>query len=144
MSLASPQFVINPGPIIGAGERGNIGDIAAPLPNVSGALRGWFKPMVIGLFTSVNVNGSPVKKIVEISTSGMLQAGDAEVLKLLPEGDRSWKSVMLHVLPGLGVQTSDQIKIKGVTYRVMQSTDYEEYGFTQFDLVEGYRDAAGF
>lgn len=144
MTLVSPQFVINPGPIIGASERGNISDVAAPLPNVSGALRGWFKPMVIGIFSSIIVKGTPTKKIVEVATSGMIQAGDAEVLKLLPEGNRSWKSVMLHVLPGLGVQTNDNIKIKGVIYRVMKSTDYEDYGFTQFDLVEGYGNADGF
>lgn len=144
MNLVSPQFVINPGPIIGAGLRGTIRDAATPVPQVGSALRGWFKPMIIGLYTAQIVDGSPVKKLVEIATSGMIQAGDAEVLKLLPEGDRSWKSVMLHVLPGLGLQTSDKIKIKGVNYTVMQSTDYEEYGFTQFDLVEGYRNAAGF
>ena len=77
MNLASPQFVINPGPIIAAGSRGTIRETANPGPNVSHSLRGWFKPIIIGLFSTIIQDGSPIQKIVEISTAGIIQPGDA-------------------------------------------------------------------
>lgn len=139
MNLVSPQFVVNPGPIIGAGSRGSIRDTSNPMPNVSNSLRGWFKPIIIGIMTTVIQDGTPIPKIEEIATSGILQPGDPEKLDIKAEGSRSWNNYTLHVLPGLNLNTFDVIKINDTVYTIMNSTDYADYGYTIFSLLEGYQ-----
>lgn len=140
MTLASPQFNPNPGPIIGAGTRGTIYDVGNQ-PQVGAALNGWFMPMVIEIITrTIGDKGRSVQRVAQVSTAGVMQPGDPEKLKMLAEGNRSWKNWTLHADPGLKLANNQKIRIKDIQYTVMESLDYDANGYAQFELVEGYHD----
>lgn len=134
----NPQTVINPGPIVGAGSRGVIADFL-PVPQMDGGIRGWFGPLIVGLVTTLIENGQARPSIKEIPTSGIILPGSPEILKLLPEGNRSWKNVTLFCLPGLNVETDDVLTINAIVYKVVRATDWDKYGYSTVDMIEDYQ-----
>lgn len=135
---ANQQFVINPGPIIGAGSRGVIADFP-PVPQMDGGIRGWFGPLTVGLVTTLIENGQAKPTIKAIPTSGIILPGSPEVLKILPEGNRSWKNVILYCLPGLDVETDDVVTINAIVYKVIRATDWARFGYMTFDMIEDFQ-----
>lgn len=115
-------------------------DAAVVLPTMHATIMGWFRAITIGLVSKPTVNFEVQETVRNCDTYGVIQPFRPQQLLIKPEGERSWKWVMLHCVkdPNVVIQTDDQIIIKGVKYRVMDKTDYTEYGYIQYDLVEGY------
>lgn len=134
---------INPGPVFCAGRVKSIRAAQTTLPSMRSTLLGWLKPMVIGVVstrisTDADTNGQAVSIMRDLSTSGLIQPGDAEKLSPAKEGERSWDNAILHVLPALDVPNGTRIIIKGVKYKVMGRYDYTANGYTKYELTETF------
>lgn len=130
------------GPIVGAGSRGGVYDSSVGVPNMGEALRGWGRPLTIGLIRKELKDRREVDtNIVKIETQGTIQPFTAEQLKTKPEGERSWKWQMLHCTPSVEMETDDVAIIKGVRYRVMGKLPYGDYGYVQYELCQDYQNA---
>lgn len=134
---------INPGPVLCAGRVATITDAIAPQPSVRTTLTGWFKPMTIGVVTEGIIAegaraGEAGETVHEIRTSGMMQPGDGETLDIKAEGQRSWKTAVLHVYRQLDVETDTVLKIKDVRYRVTAKKDFVENGYIRYELLQDF------
>ncbi len=130
--------VINPGPVFSAGRR-RLTEQVCPTPSVRGTLLGWFRPLTM-VFVKTTVTDGHAKPIeYELKTSGMIQAGDPEKLEMKAEGERSWEWFVLHTLPNVQMQTDDRVSIRGVKFRVMNRTDWADYGFMRYDCIRDYQ-----
>lgn len=108
------------------------------VPNMSETLFDWFQTMV---FTIIE------KKVVffqneEVPTNynflGVWQPFTSSQLMLKPEGQRSWDWFTLHSTPNLPMKNDDVVGYNLRQYRVMKKTDYTEYGYIEYQLIEDY------
>lgn len=111
------------------------------LPDVSGAMEGWFQPMKFNLITKSTVNHvlKEVSKLLEFR--GVWQALRGQALYMKPEGQRSWKWFQVHSDTDLVLKVDDIINYLGTNYRVMDKTDQGLYGYYEYHLVEDFTDA---
>lgn len=128
----------SPNPVSRAGTK-KVSEVISTTPNMRGAISGWFQPITISIVTTTIVEGLAEKAVRSVVTSGIVQPMKSQELKLLPEGQRSWRWSLLHCSDPLGLKTGDNVIVKGKTYRVMGSRDWSAYGYWRFELVEGYR-----
>lgn len=110
------------------------------LPNVGGALYGWFQPMTFTLVTKQNVAFQAVETEEEISFRGVIQPLDGRKLQILSEGQQSWVWLMLHSDTSLQLQVDDVVLYLGVRTRVMHVKDYSIYGYMQYNLCQSWED----
>jgi len=124
------------GPILCAKDR-PIGP-GSGLPNMSGTLNGWMRPITLGFVETVNESGS-IKEIVrDVNTNGVFQPFGPQKLATKPEGQRAWEWQQLHVQPGLALKPSDIVLLEGVKYRCMAKVNYTAYGYIEYHLVDDY------
>jgi hypothetical protein len=109
------------------------------LPNVMDALNGWFQDNTFTLITKTVVDFELVETQVQSSFYGVKQPMSPEVLKLKPEGQRSWDWNTIHSTPELILKTDDIIIMEGHNYRVMERLDYAAYGYLEYHLVKDYQ-----
>lgn len=133
----APASLENPGPIIGAGTR-DILEGATTLPNMRSALVGWNRPIVFELVTTTIVAGLSSETRRSISTTGTLQPMKARHIALKAEGQRAWRWWTLHTVSDIALKVNDRVISKGVPYRVMGSSNWEDQGFFKYELVEDY------
>lgn len=140
MSVKTGTIPINPGPVVGAGDR-DLDEINPNAPNMQGTVQGWFTAMTFVRIVTTIVDGLAVPKEVRVETSGIMQP-KPQKLKLASEGDRSWRWHLLHAVPDLVLDTNDVIRYRGKNYRVMEQLPASDYGFVRFALIEDYQRAA--
>lgn len=108
------------------------------LPDVSGAVCSFFRPISVGIVTSDLVRGIARDRVTFVDTMGVKQPFSSEELALKPEGARSWVWYTIHCLPDLVLNTNDLIQIDGQKYVVMAKSNYSEYGYVEYHVVEKY------
>lgn len=113
------------------------------LPNVSDVIVSWFQPMTFKFLTDniIDFENHPITK--EITSEGVIQPFTSKDLQVKPEGQRAWAWSMLHCLPDVVLKTGEYVLIDGVKYRVMKLTDYSDYGYLEYDIVEAFEKAQG-
>lgn len=134
---------INPGPVFSAGSAPTIEAAQSTLPYMASTIRGWFKPLTIGILSTViaeagDDQGEAKNTIRELLTSGVIQAGSPEKLSVQPEGERSWENATLHVLPQLDVPTGTKLQINGTLFEVMVRQDWSANGYMRYELIQSY------
>lgn len=55
-----------------------------------------------------------------------------------PIGERDWQWESIHAFPTLQLQPDDIITFDDVDYRVMNKSDYKEYGYVVYEIVQDY------
>lgn len=136
-----PKHAMNPGPVFSAGKRGGIVDCLAGGPSMDTTIRGWFKPIVVGVQTSVPQPGGTFKEIFrDTNTSGVLQP-DEERIDRQPGGNRSWQHWVLHCLPEMVLKTNDRIRIGKNLFRVDLKRDFNAYGYIRYSLTQDFQNA---
>lgn len=108
------------------------------LPDVSGAMLDWFQPMIFSLVSKSVTNFQNVETTTEVSFLGVIQPLGPRQLMIKPEGQRAWKWFQVHAEPALILSTDQIIEYEGVQYRVMAETDYRDYGYVEYHLVQDY------
>ena len=114
-------------------------DAANALPSMRGTLLGWFRPLTLIQIVKTVVDFETREVRREISCGGVIQPCGSEELKIKPEGQRTWNWQMLHTTPDVMLDNDEEFTIKGTRYRVMEQTDYSDYGYITYELVQDYR-----
>lgn len=111
---------------------------AGTVPDVSGALKDYFQPMIFELVTKTTAGFQLVENAEAIEFMGVLQPFSARDLAIKPEGQRAWTWLKLHADPVLTLQVDDVVSYLGTATRVMARTDYRLYGFVEYQLVQDW------
>lgn len=108
------------------------------IPNVSGALQGWFQPMTFEPVVKESIGYEVVETGDPIYFRGVIQPADARNLDIKPEGEQAWTYFMLHSDVSLQLQVDDVVLYLGVQTRVFQRKDYSIYGYLTYILGQDY------
>lgn len=120
------------------GNKKRLSDLT-DLPNVSSGVMLFFQPLKVDIVVKQQVNGYTEETTLCRNTHGTRQPFSPQQLAMRPEGERNWIWQKLHCLPDLVLKTDDQVRIQKILYRVVSRTDYREYGYLEYDLVQDYR-----
>ena len=116
-----------------------IGQNSSDLPDVSDGVSCFMQPTTVEIIRKEQVDGYTQEEKTCVKTMAVRQPYSAEQLAIRPEGQRSWKWHTIHCLPNLILKTDDIVNIHGIHYRIMQKTDWKDYGYIQYEVVEDYR-----
>lgn len=115
---------------------------ATAVPDVSGGILNYFKPIVLIQVDTAVVRFSAEQTLNRTWSQGMVQAFSGRELALKPEGERAWLWNKLFTLPGIELKAGDQVEIPATpsprNFRVMKSTGDADYGYLQYEVVENY------
>lgn len=116
-----------------------LSDSPAGLPQMAQSVSTFLQNMTIAIVTKENVGGF-VQEVERFrKTMGCKQPASAEQISIRPEGERSWKWFTFHCLPDLVLTTDDRVTISGVRYRVMEKSDFSEYGYLEYLVAEDFQ-----
>jgi len=107
------------------------------MPDLSGALRDWFRPMNFNTVTKVMVYGVSKETMNVVSFMGVIFPMEYRELILKPEGQRSWTWYQLFADPVLTLNTDDVVNYNKQT-RVKGRKDWQAHGFIEYHLVEDW------
>ncbi|MDR2676134.1 MAG: hypothetical protein LBC18_15030 [Opitutaceae bacterium] len=110
----------------------------AGLPFVGGAMTGWFRPLTAGVVTKAIVDFEAVETVAQITFRGVRQPLNPKRLDLKPEGQRAWKWDTLHCEPSLKLKNDDVVMLDGTRHRVMNVSDFSEYGYMYYEIAEDF------
>jgi hypothetical protein len=108
-------------------------------PQLGGALLSWFQPMQFSVVTKTNgIDLLVTETMSVVEFLGVWQPFSAQMLELIPEGQRDWKWFTCHAQPGLALSPDDVVTYVGMQYRVMQKLDYTLNAYIEYHLVQDY------
>lgn len=109
------------------------------MPNLLNAVRRFENTLQFELVKKTIIDGEVAetsKLPITTMFEGTVQALQPRELSIKPEGERSFKWLTLWT--DMHLLTDDVIKDqRGVEYRVMNSTDWGEADYFQYQLIEG-------
>lgn len=108
------------------------------IPDVSGAMRDWFQPMVFTQVVKTVVGFQLVETKTDTNFQGVIQPLSNRDLWIKPEGQRAWTWLLLHAEPVLSLNVDEVVTYLGVQTRVMARRDYAIYGYVQYELVQDW------
>lgn len=108
------------------------------VPDVSGALKDWFQPMVFERVIKNVVGFQVVETGTLINFQGIVQPFTPRQLMLRPEGERAWTWLMLHADPVLTLNVDEVVNWLSKQTRVMGRKDYALYGYVEYSLVQDW------
>jgi hypothetical protein len=111
------------------------------IPNLTGAVEGYFQPMVFKTITKTVVNFQVVETPTIVNSMGTWQPFSAQQLLLKPEGQRVWSWYQLHTDLSTKLNLDDVVIYQGIQYRVMSKLDYSLYGYLEYHLVSDFTGA---
>jgi len=109
------------------------------LPQMAQSVQTLMIPMSVAILSVENVGGFAQTTERMKRTMGCKQPASAEQISIRPEGERSWKFFTFHCLPDLVLTTGDRITINGSRYRVMEKSDFTEYGYLEYLVAEDFQ-----
>lgn len=108
------------------------------VPDVSGALKDYFQPMVFTTIVKSVVGFQDVETPTVTNFQGVIQPFTERQLMLKPEGQRAWTWFLLHAEPVLTLQVDDVTNWLGKQTRVMSRKDFGLYGYVEYHLVQDW------
>lgn len=109
------------------------------LPNMFETLQNFFSLLTFDRVTKSVVNFNLVEVTTPMQFQGLLTPFSARQLKMMPEGQRSWKWYKIVAWPTLSLENDDVlIDQSGVQYRIMRQNDYTMYGYLEYDAVQDF------
>jgi len=108
------------------------------LPSILGAVRSYFRPLTLTFIQKKIVDHEITEARSVLSCQGTIQPFAPYKLSLKPEGQRSWNWQMLHTSPEVALKNDEEFTIRGIRYRVMAQSDWSEYGYILYELVQDY------
>jgi hypothetical protein len=112
---------------------------AGSIPQMQGALQGWYQPMTfiqIGKFLDtgfVSEIGTPT------NFRGVMMPYKPRQLDLKRQGQRQWKWWALFCTPELQLGIDDAVKYLEGQFRCYSSEDWRIEGFMKYVLIEDYK-----
>ena len=115
-----------------------LGLAASALPDVSGSVDMFLQPVAIGIVSKQQVDGYTQEIVNYVKTRAVRQPFSPQMLEVKPEGERAWRWETIHALPDLILSTDDIILWGDHRYRVMRKSNYAEYGYVLYEIIEDY------
>ena len=113
--------------------------LASGLPDVGAAIMEILQPVKASYIQKQQIAGYTQEVLIEIETSVSIQSINPESLKMLPEGQRSWDTNTIYALSNLNLKTDEVFTIDGTNYRILSRTDWKEYGFIEYNVIEDHQ-----
>lgn len=120
------------------GKNSPLGSGAQFVPDVSNGVMDLMQNVRVGIMQKVNTNGYTSEIPVYSKSMATKIPFSARQLEIKPEGQRSWAWYRLLMLTNITLKTDDRFVMDGVKYRVMRTSNYSEYGYNEYDVVEDY------
>jgi hypothetical protein len=111
------------------------------VPDVSGALKDYYQPLIFEQLTKTVSGFQVVETTTPIQFRGLIQPFTSRQLMLRPEGERAWTWFTLFSDPVLTLQVDDVVVWNGKQTRVMSRTDFSLYGYVTYSLVQDWTGA---
>lgn len=109
------------------------------LPNVLQGLLQWFQPLIFGQVLKAVVNFNVVETVTEITFFGMwMPYKPSQTLLMQKDGQREWVYFKLFALPSPGLSPDDILIQNSIQYRVLQKSDFTQYGYVEYLLIQDY------
>jgi hypothetical protein len=108
------------------------------LPSVQDAMLDWFQNLTFTRIVKTTINFNVVETPTSYSFQGVRQPFTAQQLVMKPEGQRQWKWETIHAFPNLVLNPDEIIGFAGQNYRVMRKSDFSEYGYVLYEIVQDY------
>ena len=108
------------------------------VPNVEVAMLNWFQKMTFTRVIKTQENFLTIETAEDFNFQGVWQPFTAQQLSMKPEGQTAWKWFTVHAQVGLILIPDEVITYLGTQYRVMEKTDYKEYGYVEYHLIQDY------
>ena len=125
--------------VISAGAPGrDLLDRARPTPSGLPIIRGWFSRLQLRVMRKSVVNGRVQELPNVLSATGVVMAIGHRELKMMPEGQRSWKHKILYTDQPNLLSPDDVVTYQGTTYRVMDAPMDRDYGVSMYLLIADY------
>lgn len=107
------------------------------LPGVHGVIDTFLQNVRIGIVVKQIIRGKQQEIATWRNVRGMRQAM-SERLAAMKEGERSWRWHVFYFMPDVVLATDDVIVFQGSRYRIMEKTDWAQYGYLQYNAIEDY------
>ncbi len=111
---------------------------AGNVPNMVGAMQGWYQPITFTVVEKSTDAFQLVEVGEDISFGGVWQLLSPQDLMMKPEGEREWKWFQVHSNTALPLVPDDVVKYLDIQYRVKAVIDYSLYGYYNYHLVQDY------
>lgn len=115
---------------------------AAGLPNMMSAVNAWAQTLQFVVVGRETIDCKTVETYLPRRGRGMRVPMTAQQLQIKPEGHRAWKWERITCTPSIQLEVNDIIIFglpsSDTRYRVMAKTDYREYGFIEYEIVQDY------
>lgn len=118
-----------------------IGQQNSSVPDLSGALQGYFQKMVFVPIIKTVSGFQVVEDALPIECMGVIMPLSPRQLLMKPEGQRGWAWSQMFCEPWVGLKIDNCIEYLGVQFRIMAKTNYELYGYQEFHLVQDWEGA---
>ncbi len=118
-----------------------LGAAAQYVPDVSNGIMDLMHNVTVGVMQKNNVNGYSKEVPIYIKTMAVRQPFKPRQLEIKPEGQRSWQWFRMHMLVNVRLKVDDRFSMDNVFYRVMSASDYSEFGYYEYDVIQDYQNA---
>jgi len=121
------------------------------LPNMSSAILGWMQKMTLSVKSQSTSDGILTETFQDFQSMGCIQPLGPSSLKIKPEGQRNWQWYRIYLAPIFmsnafssnesplkTIKVDDIIKYKDINYRVMDTFNYDSYGYIEYHCVKGF------
>ncbi len=121
------------------GSSRTLSQTSSSVPNVSEALDGWFKLTSVSTIVKTVVDYQTVETVTTKNIIAVLQPFTSRQLVIKPEGQRAWAWYTLHVKDSDDFALDDIITISSVKYRIMQKFEWKDYGYFEYQVIQGFQ-----
>lgn len=108
------------------------------LPNMADTISNWFQLLIVEQVVKTIVNFQVVENTVPIMFQGVVEIMTPRELMMKPEGQRLWRWKKIYCWPNVPLKPDDVVVYEDVQYRIMQATDYKQYGYREYHVMEDY------
>ena len=124
-------------PIVNACNK-DLNELASGVPDVGASIMEVLQPVTATYVEKQQIAGYTQEITINLPTKASIQPNN-QPLKMMPEGQRKWKYFTIYALCNLNLQPDMQFTIRGIVYRILDKTDWKEYGFIKYDTVQDYQ-----
>lgn len=121
-------------PIFTASSK-TVAEATAPMPTGNSTLRGWLRSLELVKIVTKVVGSRTIETEVPIEAQGVWQPFTSKELVILPEGQRAWEWILLHVVASVVLEPQEVVSRRGKRYRVMGQKAFIDNGIVEYHLV---------